>query len=434
VSLASVNVPGSEGAIQGLVWITVPIGLTLVGLAMLDVFLTVLHIQVESPLSNYLDRHLWQLLVRVSRRLPEQARDEVLAWGAPLMIGGIVVFWSTLYVVGFGLLYVPYVHDPSAFSIAGVQPQSALEDALYFSALSFFTLGYGEIVPVHPIARLLAVLQGALGLTTLSLSVTYLLSVYPLIARKIGLAASLNLETGGRSDGVILAERYVRGGRYEALAQRLAEVNDELLKLGQSHGLYPVLYYIRPREVHHSFVRVLAIVQGIVATLRYGLDPDEYPDVVTDPRLLILEEGLLSTLHTLAASSHLAAEGASREDLDLARRDHLALTESLRQRGLVAASPEDRDALAGHARFRAATEHYIRAYAANSGYDVDAVHAQYSRWDRDTALVGHAETDGQSRTRPGPVAAVQAVAGDEDDAILPVSRPVACSRDARTPN
>ena len=225
---------------DGLAWLGIACGLVLIALAMLDVFLTVLHIQVESPISNRLNRRCWQLLLRLTRRLPADANDAILGWGAPLMIGGIVVFWSVLYVVGFALLYAPFVHDPTAFSLSDVGQQSALGDALYFSALSFFTLGYGEIVPVHPIARLLAVLQGGFGLTTLSLSVTYLLSVYPLIARKISLSEALNLETGGRSDGVVLAERYVRGERYEALAQRLSGITDELLKLGQSHGLYPV--------------------------------------------------------------------------------------------------------------------------------------------------------------------------------------------------
>jgi hypothetical protein len=361
---------------------------------MLDVVMTVLHVQVESPISNHLNRRFWKLLLMMSRRLAPRARDEVLGWGAPMMIGGIVAFWSILYIVGFALLYEPFVHDASAFALLDVEPRSALGDALYFSALSFFTLGYGEIVPVHPIARLLAVLQGALGLTTLSLSVTYLLSVYPLISRKMGLAESLNLETGGRADGVTLAARYVSGGRYEALAQRLTGINDELLKLGQSHGLYPVLYYVRPREAYLSFVRILAIIQGIVATLRYGLDPDEYADVVTDPRLVILEEGLLSTLHMLAASSHLVLDGEARADPRAADRDYQALCAALRQAGLAVAAPaapHDRDAADAHARFRAATDRYIRAYAANSGYDIDAVHAPYSRWERDTALVGHAE-------------------------------------------
>lgn len=409
---------------DGLAWIAIPLGLGLIVLAMLDVFLTVLHIQLESPISNRLNRRCWQLLLAVSRRLPPDTRDAVLGWGAPLMIGGIVVFWSLLYIVGFALLYAPFVHDPAAFLLSEVEPQSALGDALYFSALSFVTLGYGEIVPLHPIARLLAVLQGGCGLTTLSLSVTYLLSVYPLISRKIGLSESLNLETGGRSDGVVLAERYVRSGRYEALAQHLVGINDELLKLGQSHGLYPVLYFVRPREVHHSFVRILAIVQGIVATLHYGLDRDAHADVVTDPRLLILEEGLLSTLHTLAASSHLAPQEATHADVEAARRDHLALTEALRQHGLTAAAPDDREALERHVRFRVATEQYIRAYAANSGFDVDAVHAPYSRWERDTALVGHAEASDRPASHEAADVDTRSLTRDED------ARPAVLSRDA----
>jgi len=181
--------------VQGLAWLTVPIGLALIGLAMLDVFLTVLHVQVESPISNQLNRRLWKLLLAIGRWLPARARDEVLGWGAPLMIGGILVFWSILYVVGFALVYLPFIHDEGVFSLGDVGARSAVGDALYFSGLSFFTLGYGDILPVHMIPRLLAILEAAFGLTTLSFSVTYLLSVYPLIGRKMGLAESLNQET-----------------------------------------------------------------------------------------------------------------------------------------------------------------------------------------------------------------------------------------------
>src|SRR3954454_22474703 len=204
-----------RSSMAGLAWIAVLLGLGLIGLAMLDVFLTVLHVQVESPISNRVHRRLWQVLLAISRFLPDRSRAEVLGWGAPLMIGGILVFWSTLYVVGFALVYLPLMRDTTAFSVSTAQPGSDLGDALYFSATSFVTTGYGDIVPVHALVRLLALLEGGLGLTTLSLSVTYLLSVYPLIARKMSLAQSLNQETGGRSDAVILAQRYVTGGRSE---------------------------------------------------------------------------------------------------------------------------------------------------------------------------------------------------------------------------
>jgi hypothetical protein len=372
-------------------WVTVPLGLALIFLGVLDVFLTVLHVQVESPISNQLNRAFWRGLLAATRGLPERARGEVLGWGAPLMIGGILVFWSLLYIVGFALLYVPFIHDGAVFLLSDIVPSSPLLDALYFSAVSFLTIGYGDIVPLHPLARTLGVLQGAFGLVTLSLSVTYLLSIYPLISRKIGLAESLNQETAGRSDGIVLARRYVKAGRYEALAQRLSGINDELMAIGHAHGLYPVLYYVRPRDVHQSFVRVLAVLQGLVSTLRYGLDREAHADVAEDPRLLILEEGLLTTLHTLATSSHLAPEGATDEDAALARRDFAEMTDALRRAGLRAASPDDARAVEAHARFRAATDHYIRAYAKNAGYDLDAARAPYSRWERDAALVGRNE-------------------------------------------
>ena len=73
-------------------WLAVPCGLALIALGLLDVFLTVLHVQVESPISNKLDRAFWRLLVRLTRALPARLRDEVLGWGAPLMIGGIIAF------------------------------------------------------------------------------------------------------------------------------------------------------------------------------------------------------------------------------------------------------------------------------------------------------------------------------------------------------
>jgi hypothetical protein len=91
-------------------------------------------------------RRLWQLLLAVSHGMPDRSRAEVLGWGAPLMIGGILVFWSTLYVVGFALVYLPSIRDVSAFSVAAARPSSDLGDALNVSATSFVTTGYGDIV------------------------------------------------------------------------------------------------------------------------------------------------------------------------------------------------------------------------------------------------------------------------------------------------
>jgi hypothetical protein len=107
----------------------------------------------------------------------------------------------------------------------------------------------------------------------------------------------------------------------------------------------------------------------------------------------------------LAASSHLAPKGAQPEDRERAASDFRALIDALRQAGLTAVSPDDARASARHARFRAATDHYVRAYAHNSAYEIADVYAPYSRWERDTALIGHAELDDdETPPRAGEVA------------------------------
>jgi hypothetical protein len=108
---------------------------------------------------------------------------------------------------------------------------------------------------------------------------------------------------------------------------------------------------------------------------------------------MILEEGLLSTLHMLADSSHLAPAAATQTDSAVALRDYVALLAALREHGVAAASLDDERARDGHTQFRIATDLYLRAYAENAGYDVCVARTLFTRRDRDSALVGQAERE-----------------------------------------
>jgi hypothetical protein len=367
-----------------LTWLAVPFGAALILTSVLDVGLTVLHIQAESPFSVRINRALWGMLRALSAPFPGTTRDRLLAWGFPLMVASTVTLWVALYIGGFGLIYLPLIEQPGMF-----RPPSAgalhASDAFYFSAVSFLTIGYGDIAPAHWLMRLLSVLEGAIGLLSISLAVTYLLSVYPLVTRKQALAAALNQENDGRSDGVAVAVRFVGAGRFELIGSRLRALNDELLVLGQAHGIYPLLFYVRPRESQASFVRVLVVIQGLVCTLRYLLRSDSYAAIAEDPRLAAMEEGLLYTLHQLDRSKHIRPDEGSHDERFTLEQIERALRD-LRAAGLKTVSLGDATARERIFTFRRATDPFILAYARNLSYPPDRIWAEYSRGGRDTEL------------------------------------------------
>src|SRR5579863_5114542 len=55
---------------------------------------------------------------------------------------------------------------------------------LYHSGETFFTLGYGDIVPTSPIARLLAVLEAGMGFGFLGTVIGYLPTIYSAFSRR----------------------------------------------------------------------------------------------------------------------------------------------------------------------------------------------------------------------------------------------------------
>jgi hypothetical protein len=79
------------------------------------------------------------------------------AVAAYLLIGMI---WSVAY-------YLVALWIPGAFSIQGPfassDSESLQSQLFYFSFVTLTTLGYGDIVAVHPIVRMLVILEGVVG-------------------------------------------------------------------------------------------------------------------------------------------------------------------------------------------------------------------------------------------------------------------------------
>ena len=85
-----------------------------------------------------------------------------------------------LGLIWFGLYNLINMVYPGSFQESGVPVGlKALHGTfLYFSMETLTTLGYGDIIPVHPVARMCATFESAAGILYIAITVARLVSSY----------------------------------------------------------------------------------------------------------------------------------------------------------------------------------------------------------------------------------------------------------------
>lgn len=316
-------------------------GFLLLVLVLFDILVTVFHPHVESPLSNRFHRVTWQIF-RLCDRLAGARADRwgILGWALPVMIPGLIVSWLAIILVAFALIYLPWITDPAVFARAEASV-IRLADALYFSGATLTTVGFGDIHPIAWPVRLIAVVEAGSGIITVSLSVAYLLSVYPQMAQKRRVAIALDADVAGRPSALPFVRRYLSpdAAQSNEIGLRLRELANEILTLAESHEAHPVLFYARPPHVRYSFLRLLVTLQNLVALLRYGLSPACHGHIVNNPQLLLLEQTVHYSLRRLNASCHIGAVDRDSSDAIVAEleADFNRICDDLEALGLMSA-------------------------------------------------------------------------------------------------
>ena len=91
----------------------------------------------------------------------------------------LATFWFALY----NLMEAIY---PNSFVQAGAPATARIPRAalLYFSLITLTTVGYGDIVPATPAARVFAALEGAAGVLYIAITVARLVAAYQSAARE----------------------------------------------------------------------------------------------------------------------------------------------------------------------------------------------------------------------------------------------------------
>ena len=245
--------------------IEVMLGALLVWIVLRDLFVGVV---VPRPArgalrpSNLFVRWGWRGYRWLGERASDIAtREARLGAYAPLSVILLLVAWVVGLMLGYAL-----VLNGIREQLRPVPPNFGT--SLYFSAVSLLTIGYGDIVPVGPAARALALVEGATGLGVVAVVISLLFSLYGSFQRREVLVITLDAIAGAPPSVVVLLENSLQGGMIDHLTETFDEWKLWSAEVLESHLAYPILAYFRSSHDNESWVSAIgAILDATVLAL-----------------------------------------------------------------------------------------------------------------------------------------------------------------------
>ncbi len=271
-------------------------GVVLLVFVFYDIYSTILRAtKRQGFISEFLNRGLWRIATRVTCRLDRRWRHRVLTSVGPLLMPLLIALIVSMLITGFALIYLPRIE--SDFNISERAGGDAIMQAFYFSGVTLLTIGYGDMVPVSGAMRLAAMIEAASGLAIISLSITYLLSVYNALERKRAVALTFYHQARQGADVSGFITNHFARGRFYSLTETLRQSTRDLDELLESHLEHSVIHYFHPLEVYKGLPRALFIVLEITTVLNAHVDEEEYVEAGDHPDILIAAD---SARHILA--------------------------------------------------------------------------------------------------------------------------------------
>jgi hypothetical protein len=235
-----------------------------------------------------------------------EARDRVLAWGAPagliLLLGG----WLAGYFVGYGLL---------EYAVTG----DTLGHGFRAAGSSLFTLGF---VPAHETSSYaLDFVAAATGPVVIALQIAYLPTLYSAYNRRETDVTLLESRAGEPAWGPELLARHQLIASLDALPPLYASWERWSADVSESHTSYPMLVHFRSPQPYRSWIiGLLAVMDS--AALYLALCPARAPSEAR----LCLRMGFVSLrsiadVHKISYESDPRPNGTitlTREDFDSA--------------------------------------------------------------------------------------------------------------------
>lgn len=244
-------------------------GIGLVLIILWDAFETIIlprRVTRRLRLTSVFYRTIWIVcsgMVRAMRN--RKSRDKYLGLFGPLSLLLLLMLWAVGLIVGYALLHLGLNTQLNVAAETG-----NFATYLYISGETFFTLGYGDLVPQSTGGRLISVIEAANGFGLLAIVIGYLPVLYQAFSRREVNIALLDARAGSPSSAAEMLRRHGESGQLFDLNTVLHEWEHWSAELLESHLSYPVLCYFRSQHDNQSWLSSLTTILDVCALVIVG--------------------------------------------------------------------------------------------------------------------------------------------------------------------
>jgi hypothetical protein len=243
-------------------------GVVSIGAILHDAFEVMLlprRVKSKMRIVRYFFSGTWAFWRAAARRLKTaDRRHNFLGLYGPLSLLLLLVVWASGLILAFGSLF--WVINGAYMNPAQILNQ------LYFSGVTFFTLGYGDLIPQSAAAKVLSVMEAGTGLGFIAMVIGYLPVLYQLFSRREAQVMMLDSVAGSPPTATTLIKRHAEGHSLDGLDILLRHWQQWSAELLESQLSYPMLAYYRSQHDNQSWLAALTAVMDASVLVMVGLD------------------------------------------------------------------------------------------------------------------------------------------------------------------
>lgn len=189
-----------------------------------------------------------------------------MSWFGPLSLLGLFASWVLGLIFAFALFHWS-IDSP----IISPEKSYGFGTYLYMSGVTFFTLGYGDVCPLAPLGRTLAVAETGMGFGVLAALISYLPLFSQAFSRREATIALLDARAGSPPSAAQMLLRLAHSGNIATIDPFLAEWERWSAELLESHLSYPLLSFYRSQHHNQSWLAALTAILDTCTFIIVGI-------------------------------------------------------------------------------------------------------------------------------------------------------------------